>query len=189
MNKKNTPKVIVTWLDSQGQKPVTMMTFNLKKEEKEVTREQYVQVVPQPLSLLLVRDDGADIFKINQMAMNPRNQSCDAPDGLKIADVTYEIQNAGVLLAITDDRRKVLLFDAKGKGGSFACRYKMQLEAPDGLKVQKILPVNGILYVQFVNKNFLSITKYQPKNVLNSLQTSGLLEAHNFYELQNDPIE
>lgn len=123
------------------------------------------------------------------MTMNPKNQSCEAPDGLKIVDITYEIQNAGVLLAISDDRHKVVVFDAKGKGDSFACRYKMQFEAPDGLKVQKILPVNGILYIQFVGKNFLSITKYQPKKVIDSLQSSGFLEAHNFYEMQKDPIE
>ena len=96
-----------------------------------------------------MRDDGADIFKLNQMTMNPRNQSCEAPDGIKIVDVTYEIMSASVLLATSSDRNKVLVFEARGKGEKFACEFKHQFDVPNGLKIQKILPVNGILYIQF----------------------------------------
>lgn len=188
VQKKGANKVVVTWAESDGSSPVSMMSYNLKKEEKEATRDPYVQIVAQPLSLLMVREDGADIFKLNQMNMNPKNQSCEAPDGVKIVDVTYDIQSAGVLLAISSDRSKLLVFEAKGKGDSFACKFRQSFDAPHGEKIQKILPVNGILYVQFVNRNFLSITKYQQKNVLKSLQTSEFLEPHNFYELQQEPI-
>lgn len=59
------------------------MSFRLNKEEGKVNDEDDYQFVqPQPLSLLLLRPDRIDIFKLNQMAMNPRNQSCEAPDGV-----------------------------------------------------------------------------------------------------------
>lgn len=73
VQRKEAPKVIVTWVLANGETKVTMMNYNLKSESAKVTEDQYELIVPQPLSLLLVRKNGADIFKLNSLAMNPRN--------------------------------------------------------------------------------------------------------------------
>lgn len=101
------------------------MSFKLNKEEGKINPdEDYQSIQPQPLSLLLQKEDRIDIFKLNQMAMNPRNQSCEAPDGISLSEVTYDIQSAGSLLAMSSDRDRVLLFEAKGKGSTFGCSFK-----------------------------------------------------------------
>lgn len=127
---------------------------------------RYDLIMPQPLSLLLLKPQRIDIFKLNQMALNPLNQSCQAPPGTTFGSVLYDIQSAGVLLATSTDRTKLLLYEAKGKGSTFACKLRRQYEVDAGMKINKVLLINGLLYVSFLGESFVSITQYQPKNVI-----------------------
>lgn len=60
--------------------------------------------------------------------------------------------------------------------------------APEGLKIKKILPVNGLLYIQFEQQNFVSITQYQPKNFIKTIDAANFFDQQNFYKLHEEPI-
>jgi len=121
--------------------------------------------------------------------MNHRNQSCEGPEGIDLATVTFDIQSPGVLLATNSEADKIIVFQAAGKGDAFACRHRHTFEMPGGMKIKKIVPANGQLYIQMRDSLVVSISQYEPRNILKSLMSSRFLEEENLYELMQDPID
>jgi hypothetical protein len=104
--------------------------------------------VPQTLSLLLSAGSEIGFFKLTSNQLANSTSTCVYEHEIKF--LSYFEKTPGVLIGLSSEN-KIVLFEAKGKGGQFSCKAKAEISVPEG-KTPTSIQMNSaesLMYMTF----------------------------------------